>query len=249
MIERSEQDQIVTLRLAHGKASALDLELCEAIASALAEARDARAVILTGTGSIFSAGVDLFRMTNEGAPYVARFVPALDSMIRTLFAFPRPVVAAINGHAIAGGCIIAAACDVRVMSAGTGRIGVPELLVGVPFPSLIVEVLRFAIAPPHLQELMLRAGTFKPDDALKRGIVDEVADDVHARALANAQHLGAIDAEAFRLTKLQLRGDVFRRAEVVAREHDAAVLAHWSSPATHQNIRDYLARTVHKKTS
>src|SRR5205814_1823048 len=70
MIERETNDGIVTLRLAHGKASALDVELCGAIIESLNDARDARAVILTGTGSIFSAGVDLFRMTNEGAPYI-----------------------------------------------------------------------------------------------------------------------------------------------------------------------------------
>src|SRR5438067_8148484 len=150
-------------------------------------------------------------------------------MLRMLFGFQRPVVAAVNGHAIAGGCIIAAACDVRIMAAGEGRIGVPELLVGVPFPPLVIEVLRFAIAPPHLQELMLRGGTYKPDDALRRGLVDEIAPDAAARAQELAQQLGAIDAEAFRLTKSQLRADVFRRAEALASDYDAAVLTHWSA--------------------
>ena len=70
MIEHETNDGIVTLRLAHGKASALDVELCEAITRSLNDAADARAVILTGTGTIFSAAVDLFRMTNEGAPYI-----------------------------------------------------------------------------------------------------------------------------------------------------------------------------------
>src|SRR5207253_2583890 len=83
-----------TLRLAHGKASALDVELCDAIADELRAARGARAVILTGTGSIFSAGVDLFRMTNEGAEYVDRFIPALGDAFTTLFEFPGPIVAA-----------------------------------------------------------------------------------------------------------------------------------------------------------
>lgn len=244
MITRTDNDGIVTLRLAHGKASALDLELCAALESALGEASKARAVIITGTGSIFSAGVDLFRLTKEGVPYVERFLPALDSMLRTLFWFQRPVVASINGHAIAGGCVIAAACDVRLMATGDGRIGVPELLVGVPFPSLVIEVLRFALAPPYLQELMLRGATYKPIEALKRGVVDEVTDYLDARAIAVAQDLAAIDPEAFRLTKLLLRAPVRRNT---TSEHEAAVLAHWSSAETHQKIRDYLARTVHKK--
>jgi len=241
MIERTEQNGIVTLRIAHGKASALDLELCTALETSLAAARDARATVITGTGSIFSAGVDLFRLTNEGESYVKRFVPALDSMLRAVLTFPRPLVGAINGHAIAGGCVIAAACDVRVMRAGDGRIGVPELLVGVPFPPLVIELLRFAIAPPYLQEVTLRGGTYKPAEALKRGIVDEVADDALARGHAIAEELAAIDANAFRITKEQLRAPVLR-----APRHDDAVTAHWCAPETHANIRAYLARTIRK---
>ena len=127
MIEHSQHDDILTLRLAHGKASALDVELLDALLSELdGVAEDVRALILTGTGSIFSAGVDLFRITRDGADYVRRFLPLLSRFLGTLFAFPRPVVAAVNGHAIAGGCVIALACDVRLMAGGVGRIGVPE---------------------------------------------------------------------------------------------------------------------------
>ena len=88
MIEYTRNDDIITLRLAHGKASALDLELVEATALAFAEAAesDAAAVILTGTGSIFSAGVDLFRLVDGGRDYAERFVPALSRMLLDAFA-------------------------------------------------------------------------------------------------------------------------------------------------------------------
>src|SRR6266446_2057742 len=154
---------IQTIRLQHGKANALDLELCMELETRLHDALEADAVILTANGPIFSAGVDLVRLTNEGAPYVAKFVPALTSMLRTLFAFPRPVVSAINGHAIAGGCVIAAASDARVMAAGNGRIGMPELVVGVPMPSLVVEVCRFAFPPPLPQTLFYTGATLRAD--------------------------------------------------------------------------------------
>ena len=122
MIERSQQEGILTLRLAHGKASALDVELLNALLRELeGAAEDVRAVILTGTGSIFSAGVNLVRLTREGADYVERFLPLLSRLVRTLFTFPRPVVAAANGHAIAGGCILLLACDVRLMAEGAGN--------------------------------------------------------------------------------------------------------------------------------
>jgi enoyl-CoA hydratase len=141
MIERTDSDGIVTLRLAHGKVSAMDLELCEELRRQLDASRHARALILTGTGSSFSAGVDLFRLIDGGAAYLERFWPALSGVLDTLFVFPRPVVAAVNGHAIAGGCFLAASCDYRLMSGG--KIGVPELLVGVPFPTVIMEILKF----------------------------------------------------------------------------------------------------------
>lgn len=240
---------IQTIRIQHGKANALDLELCAELETRLNDARDAGAVILTGTGSIFSAGVDLVRLTNEGAPYVAKFVPALISMLRTLFTFPRPVVSAINGHAIAGGCIIAAASDARVMAAGNGRIGVPELLVGVPMPSLVVEVCRFAFPPPLLQTLISRGITFRAEEALAKGMVDEVVEaaSLESRATAIAEGLASIDATNFALTKRQLRDYSLERADALAREHDALMLAQWSKPETHENIRAYLARMVGKR--
>src|ERR687884_624248 len=143
MIERTESEGIVTLRLNHGKPSAMDVELLEALQRELTACADARAVVLTGTGSIFCAGVDLFRLTSEGAGYVRRFFPLLRDALRQLFAMPLPVVAAANGHAIAGGALLVYACDARLMSGG--RIGTPELLVGVPFPASAMEIVRFAV--------------------------------------------------------------------------------------------------------
>src|SRR5437764_1322739 len=167
MIARSQHEGVLTLRLAHGKASALDVELLDALLRELdGAADDVRAVILTGTGPIFSAGVELFRLTREGPDYVRRFLPLLSAFLRTLFVFPRPVVAAVNGHAIAGGCVIALACDARLMAEGVGRIGLPELLVGVPFPTAALEVVRLAVPRERVQSLVYGGQTLSARDAL-----------------------------------------------------------------------------------
>src|SRR6266508_4375168 len=166
MIERTESHGIVTLRLAHGKAAALDVELLEALDRELRAAEEAPAVVLTGSGSIFCAGVDLFRLVDGGADYVRRFFPLLRDTMRRLFAMPRPVVAAANGHAIAGGAILVYACDLRLMAAGNGRIGTPELLVGVPFPAAALEIVRFAVPGDRLQQLVLTGRTLPADEAL-----------------------------------------------------------------------------------
>jgi enoyl-CoA hydratase len=250
MIERNDNDGIVTLKLAHGKASALDLELVEGLARAIAEVSlsDARAVILTGSGSIFSAGVDLFRLVDGGRDYAAQFLPALSRMLLDLFSLPKPVVVAVNGHAIAGGCLFALAGDYRLMASGNGRIGIPELLVGVPFPPAVIETVRFVVPPQHLQMLMYTGRTFAPDDALRLGLVDEIVDaaTLASRADEMARHFASLPTDAFALAKRQLRDKTIDRAKHYAHELDATVLDHWSSEETRARIREYLAKTVKK---
>lgn len=250
MIERTSDDGILTLRLAHGKASALDVELIDALARELAEAEvaDVRAVVLTGSGSIFSAGVDLFRVVEGGREYVERFIPALSRAVLELFMFPKPLVVAVNGHAIAGGCIFTLAGDYRLMASGNARIGMPELLVGVPFPPSVIEVVRFALPPQHLQMLLYSGKTVTPDEALRLGFVDEVAESASLvdRAQAMAASLAALPPTSFALAKRQLRDRTHGHARHYANELDKAVLDEWAAPETIARIREYLAKLAKK---
>jgi len=254
MIHREPQGPITILRMEHGKANAMDVELLDDLSEALAaaEASDAEALVLTGTGRIFSAGVDLFRVLDGGADYLGRFLPALSRALKDLFAFPRPVVAALNGHAIAGGCILACACDHRLMAQAAdgsgGRIGVPELRVGVPFPSAALEILRFAIPRQHLQEVAYVGRTFSPGDALARGLVDELVDPdgLADRALEAARNLAAIPTGTFQLSKRQLRRPTLDRLPTLEQKIDPEVYALWARPEIHEHIREYLDRTLKK---
>jgi enoyl-CoA hydratase len=250
MIERDLSERLLVLRLAHGKASALDLELCKELQrefEAAAESPDVRALLLTGTGSIFSAGVDLPRLVNSGKDYVQHFVEALEAMLRALFLFPKPAVAAINGHAIAGGAIMAFACDYRLMSGG--RIGVPEALVGVPFPPLALEVVRFAVPRQHLQSMIYLARTLETAEAKSMGLIDEVVApvDLLPRAAAVARQLADIAPPAFRLTKRQLREPYLYDAARIASTSADEIDAQWADPQTHENIKAYLAKTIGKR--
>jgi enoyl-CoA hydratase len=251
MIQREDRGPIAVLRLAHGKASALDTELLEALDRCLRELDEARpeAVVLTGTGSIFSAGVDLLRVLDGGTGYLAGFLPLLARAVRRLFAFPRPVVAAVNGHAIAGGCILACACDWKVMAAGEGRIGVPELRVGVPFPVAPLEVLRFAVPPQHLQKLAYAGRTYGAAEALEWGLVDEVVppDRLLERALEAAGQLAAIPGASFELTKAQLRRPSLERIDALHDELEPRIAAQWASPGVQEHLRDYVDRTLRKQ--
>ena len=202
MIERSTRGPVEVLRLAHGKASALDVEFLRALSQALDEASASRALVLTGTGHIFSAGLDLFRLLEGGEAYMRELLPTLSATLAKLFFYPRPVVAAINGHAVAGGCVLACACDHRTMARGPGRIGVTELLVGLPFPAAALEVMRFAVSPERFQEIIYEGRTYAPEDARLCRLVDEVADEaeVMERACQVAETLAAIPPASFALS-------------------------------------------------
>jgi enoyl-CoA hydratase len=250
MIICDDRDGIRILRLAHGKVSAMDIELGEALTRELeaAGAGGVRAVVITGTGSSFSAGVDLFRVVNDGPEYGKRFLPVLDEFLRATLTFPKPLVAAVNGHAIAGGCILAAACDYRLMAEGAGRIGIPELVVGVPFPALPLQIMAARVADGPLRDLVFNGRTVQADEARTIGLVDETcaADGLVERAVDAARRLSTIPAEAFAMTKEAFYSPILERVRLLS-DLNARVVEAWTQPHTYDAIRAYLARTIPKQ--
>jgi len=245
MIELTQRGGVAVMTMRHGKANALDIALCRDIVRHFAEA-SASAVVLTGQGHIFSAGVDLIQAAEGGAEYLREFLPVLSQAFAAVFFHPAPVVAAINGHAIAGGCVLAGAADRRMM-AQAGRIGVTELLVGVPFPPIALEIMRHAVAPERFEDTILSGATFAPDDAVARGLVDEVVDPeaLIKRAVLAAQTLAALSPPAFALSKRQLRAPAVERV-AQARNIDEEVTKLWCAEETLARVRDYVSRTFKK---
>lgn len=247
MIDVIQRKDVTILRLAHGKANALDVELCQGITEQLERLRtsSSMAIVLIGTGNIFSAGVDLLRVLDEGVEYLQTFLLALTTLYETVFFYPKPVVAAVNGHAIAGGCVLACAADHRVMARDAGRIGVTELLVGLPFPTIALEIMRFIAVPQHFQGLIYRGATFAPQEAINLGLVDEMVEpqDLVDRAVAVAETLLSIPAPAFEITKRQSRQPVWERFQETRSSFDRAVEAIWTTPETREAVRSYVLRT------
>lgn len=244
MLQQDITNDIVTLRLNHGKANAADIELLEALSAKFKELSDARAVILTGEGPMFSAGVDLHRMLAGGSDYARTFAPLLDRVLREMFEFPAPLVTAVNGHAIAGGCLFALAGDYRLMARGKGRIGAPELTVSIPFPVAPLEMLRFALPAQVLQKHIYTGETLLADDALAQGFVDEVteADALYERAFAMASQLGKIPAINFRLTKQMVRGESLKLMRAGETDINPTIFERWADPETFDIIRAYMAK-------
>ena len=238
MLDVEQRSGVTVVRMRHGKVNALDLELLRAITAALRDLDRSGAVVITGSGAVFSAGVDLNRIVAGGQPYVQEFIPALSEAFLAIFDHQGPVLAAVDGHAIAGGCVIAAACDVRLMS--QGKIGLAELSVGVPFPPVAMEILRHAIGPA-VGHLVLTAGLLDAAQARSIGLIHRVAepDVLLDAAIDQAKRMAQVPAEVFAFSKRQLQQPA--RDAIAARGgDDEAVLAMWSSDRTRDAIAGYL---------
>jgi enoyl-CoA hydratase len=239
MVDFSIDKEIAQLVLDRPPVNALDCELCEALTGALDQARRAgvRAVVLTGRGPTFSAGVDLKRVLSEEASYTERMLSRLSATIEALLLFPLPVVAAINGSAIAGGWILAAACDTRIAAAGEHLIGIPEMQLGLPIPPIGFEALRLATPPAVFAELV-RGTNWPVAEAHRAGLVDELVarEDLAARALAAAGALAAAPQVSYELTKLQERWPAVEQARRAQRRWGARMLAVWTDPESRRRI-------------
>ena len=246
MLEQEEKSGVALLRMAHGKVNALDVELLRALTAAVRSLEPGQAVVLTGAGPAFSAGVDLRRVAEGGPEYVREFLPALSEALLAVFDHPGPVLAAVNGHAIAGGCLLAAACDFRVMSQGT--IGLAELTVGVPFPPVALEILRHAVGP-LAGELVLTAVMLSPGQARSAGLVHEVEgpEALLEMVTLRAQAMARIAPAVYAFSKRQLQAPARERI-AASRGDDAAVEALWSAPGTLAAIAGYLAALAGRRS-
>ena len=173
----------------------------------------------------------------------------MEAFLQTLLTFPKPAVAAVNGHAIAGGCIIVEACDHRVMAEGSARIGIPELIVGVPFPALPMEIVGARLPAAALRQLVLTGRTVNASEARDLGLVDEVVepDTLVPRACEVAERLGLIPPASFALTKRAFTDPVLDRVRAAV-DRDAEVATAWASPEVHARVRWYLEKTIRRSS-
>lgn len=250
MFTVERKGDIEILRMQYGSANAMDVDFCIGLTNTVLElaASSSRAIVLTGQGKIFGAGVDLPRLQEGGVDYIRRFLPALDEVLETLFFFPKPVVAAVNGHAIAGGCLLACCADRRLMAAGKGRIGVPELRVGVPFPTVVMEIMRARTAPSYFPEITLGGATYPAADALPRGLIDAIVPEPELldESVKAAESLASIRPEIFSFSKRQTRQPVRAAIESGTRLHEAGIHEIWESAETQEAIRAFVALTLKK---
>jgi enoyl-CoA hydratase/carnithine racemase len=240
VIEIQAVGAVRVLTLSSGRVNALDVELLEELTDAVREQQQsgASALVVTGAGRVFCAGVDLNRVVQGGADYTDRLIPALSDAFEAMFCYPGPTVAAINGAAIAGGCVLACACDRRLIGPDA-QIGASEVRVGVPFPAAALEVVRYACGD-HAEEVLLGGRVYRGAEAVASGLAHRVvAEDLIDAAVAEAADLGDISVDAYRHTKAQLRTLTLARISV-AGGIDREVRQLWGADQTQQRIATYL---------
>jgi len=192
-----------TIRLEGPGKNALSTALMQRTLAEVLAARD-EPIFLTGEGDAFSAGLNLKEVASLDVEGMTTFLGALEDLVKALYEHPAPVVAWINGHAIAGGCVLALTADLRVMTAREGtRIGLNEVALGLRFPPLTFAMVKARLTAPALERVLLEAGLYSAEDAKALGLVDVVGDETVAHSLA--ARIASHPRDIFAATKLLLR--------------------------------------------
>ena len=224
-------DGVTVVTLDRPPANAFDLQFTKELEDALGgiESSKAASVVLTGTGDFFSAGLDLKVVPGSSREYQREMILALGRMVGTLYATPHPTIAAVNGHAVAAGTLLALACDYRIGPTGDYRFGLTGARVGIPYPIAAQTVIESELDPATRRILVLGASQLGPEEAAAKGILDELHPPglVLKRAVEAARERGELPAEAYGKIKHQLRSAALQRIRDANESGDDPFLQSW----------------------
>ena len=241
----------VVLRMRAGKANAIGPAWLGRMETLLDEAlaTEPRALVITGYESFFSAGLDLPALDALGRDQMGSFVMAFSRTMLRVFELPLPVIAAVNGHAIAGGCVLALQADVRIGARTDFRMGLNEVQLGIALPAMVLETLRAQVPPQSLLPVALEGRLFAPDEALALGLLHELVAPEHLeqRAAERALELATLPPRAFAAIKRAIRAPVVQRLRDVVTEDAGAWADTWSSEEGRERRRQAIERLTHKK--
>lgn len=250
---RIERDgRLAVLRLDKPRGNAIDEPLVEALAAAAAElARDdaVQGVLFASAHpKLFCPGLDLVALADYDRGSMERFMTAFSVAVWALYGLPKPVVAAVSGAAVAGGCILALTADHRVLRRGA-PIGLNEVKLGVPLPWSVTRLLHASVPPHALARIALLGRNFADEDALAVGLADELAesDGFEAAGRARLEEFMDKDPRALATTKAWLREGVIAEMMAHERERLAGFLEGWFSETTQQRIRTTIASLKQKR--
>jgi enoyl-CoA hydratase len=229
-------DGIAVVALAHPPVNAMDAPLFEELAGLferLVVQPAVRAAVITGQGRAFSAGLDLKQAPQLDRLGQCRLAEALNRCFGTLYGWPRPLVAAVNGHAIAGGLILVLCADWRVVADVPLQASLAEVRAGVTYPVAPLEIARSELEPATARRLVLLGETLDAPEAHALRVFDELvpAEVLMSHALARARRDAELPPDAFAITKRELRAAVLNRIDHARAGHEPR-LAAWLGEET-----------------
>lgn len=238
---------VSVIRLEGGKANAMTSELLDTIERAIDELErsPARAAVITGYDRFFSAGLALPKLIDLDRPAMQAFIERFARAMMRVYACEKPIVAAINGHALAGGCVLALMCDRRIcVDDPAVQIGLNEVQIGIGLPAIVIEPLRAQVPPQSLVPIALEGRRFPPADAVAVGLVHATvpAGDVIRLATAQAMALAANPLEAVGQVKRALRAPVIEAIARTQARETAAWLDTWFGAEAQRRLRAAVAK-------
>jgi 3,2-trans-enoyl-CoA isomerase len=243
LVQLHKREGIATLTLARGKVSAINgpvVEEMRARLKSLEHDPEVKSIVLTGAGKFFSFGFDVPEFLSFDKARFTQFLTRFTDLHTYLFLYPKPVVAALNGHTIAGGCMLALACDYRVMATGKGKISLNELGFGASVFAGITEMLRFAVGSADAAKVLYSGSMYSAEEAKSIGLIDEVVaeQDLMDAAFKMASTLGSKYPPAFAGIKSLLRKTVAE--DIVRRQADSIreFVDIWYSAHTWANLQN-----------
>jgi Delta3-Delta2-enoyl-CoA isomerase len=251
MIQTLDHGPIRELRLDRPPANALSPDLISALRQAVESApgEGARALVISGSPRMFSGGLDVPHLIQLDPPAIAATWRDFYAMMRALATCPVPLAAAVTGHAPAGGAVISLFCDYRVMSEGDFKIGLNEVLVGIPLPPVIYKAMRRAVGSRQAERLCVQGSLISGDEALRVGLIDELAapERVIERAVEWCRSLLALPPRAMAATRGLARADLAALFEEETGAEVEGVLGDWFSEETQRTLRELLERMAKRK--
>jgi 3,2-trans-enoyl-CoA isomerase len=234
---------IATVALSRGKVNALNNTLVDELMQCLetlAADGDITAIVLTGRGKFFSFGFDIPDFLSFSQAEFTDFLTRFSGLYTYLFTFPKPVVAALNGHTIAGGCMLALACDYRIMIAGRAKISLNEITFGASVFAGSTEMLRFWVGSARATDVLYSGAMYSAEEALDIDLIQAVSheDQLIDRARQVAADLAAKPAPAFAGIKSLLRKPIVD--EMIRREAESIreFVQIWYTEDTWVNIQN-----------
>jgi enoyl-CoA hydratase len=238
-----KRGNVALITMNDGKANAFGSELVEDLIAALKEAESSRSVVITGFGKVFSAGIDVRLVQHASLENLPIFLERFDHLLKQLLSYPRPLVAACNGHAIGAGAVLLLACDHRI-GLSNGGIGVNGIHIGLCFPTGAVEIIRAAAGIGGASEILLQGRRYLGDERVHLGLLHELeaSEALLSRALSRAEECGQVDLEVFAALKVRLRSDALERIDQFGFADREQFVKKLQSKETHERLAEALKK-------